>query len=109
MNELINNELLIILNSLFPVVGTILMGFITNELLPVIKQHFTKQQLQNAYSLAQIAVKAAEQSGFVNTAQEKKTYVFQYLKSKGLKVTDDDIEKLIEAAVLELKKGLELK
>ena len=36
---------------------------------------------------------------------EKKAYVLEYLNSKGYKLDSDTIDKLIESAVLELKKG----
>ncbi len=98
-----------VFNGLLPLVSPILMTVITYWLLPVLKQHFTKQQMQHAYDLAKIAVKAAEQTSLTTTADEKKTYAVNYLKSKGFKINDDDLENMIESAVLELKKGLDLK
>ena len=59
--------------------------------------------------IAQIAVQAAEQSGVVQLAQEKKafalSFVEKWLSSKGLTLDLELIDGAIEAAVFELKKS----
>ncbi len=98
----------VILNNLMPIISAALMAIVTYWIVPLLKQHFTKQQLQNAYNIAKIAVKAAEQTALTTTADEKKQYALSYLKSKGFTISDDDLENMIESAVLELKKGLDI-
>ena len=52
------------------------------------------------------AVEAAEMVyNGAGRGAEKKAYVLDYLTRKGYKLDSDNIDKLIESAVLELKKG----
>lgn len=59
--------------------------------------------------LANVAVQAAEQSGVVELAQEKKAFALniieKWLESKGLTLDLDLIDGAIESAVFELKKS----
>jgi len=97
----------IIVKVLIPILGTI----ITYILVPLIKQKTTKEQRENIYNLVKIAVKAAEQmhdAGLINIP--KKEYVINFLTSKGINITIQDLDVMIEAAVQELnlaKKALE--
>ncbi len=97
----------IIVKVLIPILGTI----ITYILVPFLKQKTTKEQRENIYNLVKIAVKAAEQmhdAGLINIP--KKEYVINFLTSKGINITIQDLDVMIEAAVQELnlaKKALE--
>lgn len=97
----------IIVKVLIPILGTI----ITYILVPFLKQKTTKEQRENIYNLVKIAVKAAEQmhdAGLINIP--KKKYVINFLTSKGINITIQDLDVMIEAAVQELnlaKKALE--
>ena len=92
---------------IIPILGTIL----TYLIVPLIKQKTTKEQRENIYNLVKIAVKAAEQmhdAGLINIP--KKEYVINFLTSKGINITIQDLDVMIEAAVQELnlaKKALE--
>ena len=73
---------------------TLLVAVITTFLIPYLKA-WTK-----------VAVEAAEMIyNGAGRGAEKKAYVLEYLNSKGYKLDSDTIDKLIESAVLELKKG----
>jgi ribosome-interacting GTPase 1 len=49
-------------------------------------------------------VRAAEQIFFgAGKGEEKKKYVLEYLEKRGIKLTKEDLEVMIEAAVKELK------
>lgn len=80
---------------------------ITVYLIPWLKSKTTEQQQQEINAWVKIAVQAAEQlykgSGLGAT---KKQYVLDFLANKGLIVDADAIENMIEAAVLELNKGV---
>ena len=76
---------------------------ITGMLIPLIKTKISKDKLEKALVVTEIAVKAAEQI-YKETGQGviKKKYVIDYIKKSGLNLTDDEINALIESAVKEL-------
>ncbi len=101
-------EIMLIINSFIPVLSAILMALVTYWLIPVLKGRYSKQQLQSAYDLVKIAVRAAEQMKDVQTGEEKKLFTFNFLRSKGIVVDEKELNNMIEAAVFELKKGLDI-
>jgi ribosome-interacting GTPase 1 len=71
---------------------------------PYVRSKTTKEQRENAYVLVTLAVRAAEQIFFgAGKGEEKKKYVLEYLEKRGIKLTKEDLEVMIEAAVKELK------
>ena len=88
-----------IILAIIGLLGTI----ITYVLVPYIKSKTTENQRDNIYNLVLIAVRAAEQIyNMTGQGKLKKEYVIEYLNSKGVKVTIEDLDVFIEAAVLEL-------
>ena len=88
-----------IILAIIGLLGTI----ITYVLVPYIKSKTTENQRDNIYNLVLIAVRAAEQIyNMSGQGKLKKEYVIEYLNSKGVKVTIEDLDVFIEAAVLEL-------
>lgn len=89
----------IIVKVVIPVMGAI----ITYILVPFFKSKTTKQQRENIYFWVRIAVQAAEmiynESG---KGKDKKQYVIDFLTSKGINMTIEELDVLIEAAVKEL-------
>ena len=85
-----------------------LIGFlgaiITGVLIPYIKTKTTREQRESIYTIVFHAVKAAEQLLKKNdpTGEKRKEYVINYLSNKGVKLTIEDLDVLIEAAVREL-------
>ena len=73
---------------------------------PYIKSKCSAEQLSEARAWAKIAVAAAEQLYTSAQGTEKKTYVMNYLTCKGISVDYSDLDKLIEASVLELHSEL---
>ena len=68
------------------------------------KSKTTEKQRDNIYTLVLLAVRAAEQ--IFNTEGQgllKKEFVVDYLNSKGIKISIEDLEIFIEAAVKELE------
>lgn len=89
----------IIVKVLIPILGAI----ITYILVPFFKQKTTKEQRDNIYFWVKIAVGAAEQI-YKEKGQGKlkKDYVIDFLTSKGINITIQELDILIEAAVKEL-------
>ncbi len=89
----------IIVKVIIPILGAIL----TYLIVPFIKQKTTKEQRDNIYFWVRIAVGAAEQI-YKEKGQGKlkKEYVVSFLQSKEIDITIQELDVLIEAAVLEL-------
>ena len=85
---------------------TLAISLVSAFLIPYIKSKVTAEQFSTIKLWVQVAVQAAETlyagSG---RGEEKKKYVVDFLKSKGFTLNLEEIENLIEAAVLELKQG----
>lgn len=94
-----NEGMVKIILALIGLLGTV----ITTVLVPYLRSRTTKEQREDIYFLVTLAVQAAEQIYF-NSGQgkEKKEYVINYLYSRGIKLTIEDLDLFIEAAVLEL-------
>lgn len=77
---------------------------IAYRLIPYIREKTTKEQRENIYFYVKLAVSAAEQIYDYNHAgEDKKQYVLEYINKLGLKITEEDLNVMIEAAVKELK------
>ncbi|WP_077369726.1 phage holin, LLH family [Anaerosalibacter sp. Marseille-P3206] len=89
----------IIVKVLIPILGAIL----TYLIVPFVKSKTTKQQRDNIYFWVQVAVGAAEQI-YAGKGQGKlkKEYVITFLQSKGINITIQELDVLVEAAVKEL-------
>ena len=82
---------------------TLLVAVITTFLIPYLKE---KVKFEKIKAWTKVAVEAAEMIyNGAGRGAEKKAYVLEYLNSKGYKLDSDTIDKLIESAVLELKKS----
>ncbi len=92
---------------LFEGIITVLVALITMFVVPYIKSKVSAEDLTEIVKWVKIAVQAAEmifkESGM---GAKKKEYVKDFLESHGIKYDADQIDALIESAVLELKKEL---
>jgi len=77
---------------------------ITAYLVPWIKNRTTVAQRENIQEWVRIGCAAAEQLYNSGQIQNRKAYVLQFLAQRKLKVNMDELDKLIEAAVLEINK-----
>ena len=89
-------------------VMTLIGLIITNVLVPFVKANTTEKQRNNAYTIVKTAVLAAEQmqnAGLISIP--KKDFVLEYVivvfEKKGIKISYEDIEVMLEAAVKEIK------
>lgn len=89
----------IIIKIIIPILGAI----ITYLIVPLVKQKTTKEQRENIYFWVRVAVQAAEMI-YKEKGQGKlkKEYVVTFLQSKGMNITIQELDVLIEAAVKEL-------
>lgn len=94
------------LTPIITAVLTLIFSLITAFLIPYIKAKTTDEQFNTIKLWVQVAVQAAEML-YVGSGrgEEKKQYVIEFLKSKGFTLNAEEIENLIESAVLELKQG----
>ena len=88
-------------------VAALIAALITAFLVPYIKSKTTAEQQKEINAWVKIAVAAAEQI-FAGSGrgEEKKEYVVQWLKDRGITVDAEKIDAMIEAAVYELNQGL---
>lgn len=79
----------------------------TTFVIPVIKKKIDAEKLAEARKWTKIAVEAAEMiySEF-NMGETKKAFVEDFLKRKGFSLSTDEVDKLIEAAVLEMNNAI---
>ena len=82
----------------------LISAIITYVLVPHIKSKTDAATFAKIQTMVQVAVTAAEQI-YTGTGmgQTKKKFVLEFLESKGYKVDEDTIDKLIESAVYEMK------
>jgi LL-H family phage holin len=94
------------LTPIITAVLTLIFSLITAFLIPYIKAKTTDEQFNTIKLWVQVAVQAAEML-YVGSGrgEEKKQYVIEFLKSKGFTLNAEEIENLIESAVLELKQA----
>ena len=85
---------------------TLIVSLVSAFLIPYIKAKTTDEQFNTIKLWVQVAVQAAEML-YVGSGrgEEKKQYVIEFLKSKGFILNAEEIENLIESAVLELKQA----
>lgn len=85
------------------IIISLIGAIITYIVVPYIRSKTSAEQRQNIYNLVRITVQAAEQmydAGLITIP--KKEYVVNYLQSKGINLSEDDLDVMIEAAVREL-------
>ncbi len=89
-----------LINALIAVAAVL----VTVYLIPWLKSRTTAAQREEINAWVKIGCAAAEQlynSGQINN---RKAYVLQFLAQKELKVNMDELDKMIEAAVLEINR-----
>lgn len=87
-----------------------LIGLIlTGVFVPWLRSKVTNEKLTTVEMWVNIAVAAAEQmkaAGLIT--DDKKTYVVKFIRDKGITITDEELDALIEAAVYEINKAKHL-
>jgi len=87
-------------------VVTLLGAIITYILVPYIKSKTTEDQRDNVKFWVQVAVNAAEQiHREKGQGKIKKQYVLSFLNERGIRITSEQLDTLIEAAIFEINKN----
>lgn len=76
--------------------------FVTMVILPLARAKFGNENVEEFLRWVKIGVQAAEQIYAITDGEQKKKYVLEFLDSKGYDINEDEVDKAIEAAVLEL-------
>lgn len=95
--------------NITPIVEAIIAlatAIISIFVVPFVKNKVSQQDMQSLLSWVEIAVKAAEQLYTSTDGEKKKQYVLTFLANKGYRIDDDEIDKAIEAAVLDVHNKL---
>lgn len=97
--------MIVVANNIFYVILSIVSVLITGVLVPLLKQKYGKEKIVNVMEVVDIAVKAAEQI-YTQTGQGqlKKQYVLMRLNEQGIKISEKELDDMIEASVLELNR-----
>jgi hypothetical protein len=92
------------LTQIFVALIGLVFSLVSVFLIPYIKQKVSAEKLDTVKFWVNIAVEAAEMI-YTGTGRgaEKKAYVVEFLNSKGFTLNTEEIDNIIEAAVLELK------
>ena len=94
-----------ILTLIISLIGVVLTYFVV----PWLRSKTNTQQLDTIKLWINIAVAAAEQMKIAGLIiDDKKTYVVKFIKDKGVTITDQELDALIEAAVFEINKAKNL-
>jgi hypothetical protein len=101
----LNIDLTPILTAIIALIGAI----ITYYIIPLLKGKISADKWNELVKWVVIVVKAAEQmkkAGIITVP--KKDFVIAFLKDKGVTITDQELDALIEAAVFEINKAKNL-
>lgn len=100
-----------VMYQILSLVLTIIGLIITYYVVPILRSKVSDEKLSLIEMWVNIAVAAAEQmkdAGLLPDGQEKKDFVLQFVKDKGITITDEELNALIEAAVYEINKAKHL-
>ena len=95
-----DNGMVQIILAVIALMGTV----ITAIVVPLIKAKYDAEKRSKVYEYIEIAVNAAEQILKVEdpTGEKRKQFVVDYLNDKGLKISVQDLNMMVEAAVNQL-------
>lgn len=100
-----NNLTYQILTLLISLLGVLLTYYVV----PLLKSKISSEKLDIIEKWVAVAVAAAEQMKDVGMLTvDKKKYVYEFIKGKGITITDSELDALIEAAVYELNRAKNL-
>ena len=89
-----------IINALIAFLAVVIVYY----LIPWLKSRTNAEQRKDIYEWVRIGCMAAEQLYNTGMIADRKAYVLDYLAQKNLKIELTEIEKMIEAVVLEINK-----
>lgn len=94
-----------LINVGLPMLVFIMMVYIAPLITKTVKTKLTVEQYKMLENFIRIAVQAAEQMySDASQGKNKKQYVYEQVKKKGLKISYEEFDALCESAVHELNK-----
>lgn len=92
------------------IVISVCAALVTAYLVPYIKSISEDKKYKNIVDVVEVAVKAAEQTikgagKGMEKKQEVEGFIYSWLIEKGIEITPDQLNNLIECAVYQLKQG----
>ena len=96
--------------DILKIVVSICAALVTVYVIPYLKTLKDDKRYASLVGIVEVAVRAAEQTisapheGKLKKA-EVEMFVSDWLESKGIKITSEELDKLIECAVYQLKQG----
>ena len=99
-----NEGIVQIILAVIALLGTV----ITAVIAPYIREKYSKEQRDKIRTYADIAVRAADQVLKLEDphGKKRKAFVLDFMESKGFKLTEHELNIIIEAAVLDLNKAI---
>ena len=99
-----DNGMVQIILAVIALMGTVITAIVA----PYIREKYTKEQRDKIYTYADIAVRAADQvlKAEDPCGKKRKAFVLDFMESKGFKLTEHELNIIIEAAVLNLNKAI---
>lgn len=97
--------------QIFMLLISLLGVLLTGLVVPWLKLKIGNEKMKDIEKWVTVAVTAAEQmkvAGLLPDGQQKKDYVLEFVKDKGITITDEELDALIEAAVYEINKAKHL-
>jgi LL-H family phage holin len=96
--------------NILKIVVSVVMALIAYYVIPYIKNRIKNDKYKELLEMIDVAVQAAEQStkgkGMGALKKENVTiFIKSWIEQVGIKITDEQLDQLIEAAVFELNKG----
>lgn len=102
-----SNTMYQIFMLLISLIGVLLTGLVV----PWLKLKIGNEKLKDIEKWVTVAVTAAEQmknAGLLPPDQEKKDFVLEFIRDRGITITDEELDALIEAATFEINKASKL-
>lgn len=91
-----------LINAVIALIGALLTWFF----IPWLKARTTESERQNLENWARIAVAAAQQLYWQSDGETRKQWVLDFLEERGFNIEDEKVSAAIEAAVMDLHRGL---
>lgn len=94
-------DLMPLQDSIVQLVLVVLSIIITKYLVPYLKEKYTAEKVSNTYDHVIKAVQAAEKAfeDYTGVGDQKKQYVLNYLKSKNINLSEEDVDVFIDSAI----------
>lgn len=95
-----------IIELVIKLIVAVLVTFVIPSLRSFLESKIEKERREKWKSFVDVAVSAAEQTFPATSGKEKKRFVFDWLDARGIEYDADEVDSMIEAAVIRLHNEL---